>query len=234
MQSISHIYKTIKERLNKFSTLIESLKIHNAYVSGSFILQCIFGEIWTSDIDIYCKSSEFIYDKHDTLKNIMRFLNVNDENSIRILSPKIKQYPYLKSYQNNMKLISDVLYFEYKGQIFNLIISKCDPRIIIENFDYSFLSNYFDGYGLVMLDPKAVETKTSVENIKSTNEISRESRYQKYTDRGFTIIRNNIHTCETIKCNGKICRKGITPIIDASGEEFNLCDVHRISDFEKI
>lgn len=195
----------LKEHYEPF---LKIMKHNGAFISGSFIIQCILNEYWDSDIDVFCPS----------IGNVNRIHKFDDESDESDESEENDRKKY------TFNEIEDYLFneMEYDGssecilyrwdtndikthpQIRNVRTytkeNKCDIQIIsinlsknisdcysfIENrFDFDICKNIYDG-DLIIKNIENILNKTT--NFNATTSLTDSiGRYHKYVLRGFNF-----------------------------------------------
>jgi hypothetical protein len=124
---------------------LNSLKMIDGVISGSFILQCIIGEKWSSDIDIYVK-------KNSTSRNLKKiYLDFNSSmNKIELIND------YLRDDKNDdfnfglqKLLLNDV-------NVDLIFINEDCGHFINNQFDFDFCKNYYDGRELYIYNIESI------------------------------------------------------------------------------
>ena len=156
----SNFSKKLKELNINEREFINSLKSVNGVISGSFILQCILDEYWSSDLDVYINSTlhgnAFFHDLYNKFDS--------DKNKVTLLHDYI--------YQHDNLIKNDKFDFGLQKLLINnvnmdLIFIKDDYETFIYNkFDFDFCKNFYDGNELHIYDINTINNKKCY--VKST------------------------------------------------------------------
>lgn len=161
------------DKLNYFKQLLIS---EDAIISGSFIIQCILGEIWSdSDIDLF----------------IPDFTNqIFDEFLFNDIECTLKGNVYNTEYLSFGKTVD---YETKSGQCVQLIKlneNKIDD-FMNKNFDFKICKNLYDGKNLKIKDLYNIVNKIiDLEDVSVGQKIG--DRCEKYSRRGFKLINKNL------------------------------------------
>lgn len=184
------------DKVNYFKELLISL---NAIISGSFIIQCILGEIWIdSDVDIFLPNTEntelgrFLlnikcvtnYDEYD-----VEYLLFCDAVNYKMESGKCIQL--IRLYENNVK------------------------KYIDKTFDFDICKNIYNGESIQIKDIYNITHKIiDLKDVIIKDKIG--ERREKYHKRGFNIINkelmnlSDIQIYRTLEC--KIDKYNLVPV----------------------
>ena len=199
---IKKIDKRLDELNLKSPLFIEKIKILDACLSGSFILQCILDEYWESDIDIYINLQriELILgnDKKLLEKNLISFFYCYDFSDYNLI--ELNEEWLSKSYGRCKDLVY-LLKFKLNNINIDFVIVSCTVRYFIEGFDFDFNKIYYDGYVVHAFDWKSIKNRISYNNCdgdrynssSQSQYLTNYKRINKYLLRGFVLlIKNNI------------------------------------------
>ena len=200
------LIQRIHDKLNHIVSVydfINALKLSNAVISGSMLLQLLVDEEWSnSDIDIFIpldeeKSylispiEEYMWDLIDRNR-----INTSDKNYHNDSITRIKTYRIMNT---NVQCIVVKLENHLSDKLERQSLSKLDfvKQWITENFDFQFCINTFDGNNLDILFPDSILTRSSIIQEPSicfislsykSNYMHKLHRILKYISRGFNII----------------------------------------------
>ena len=162
--------KRLKELNINEEEFIATLKSFNGTISGSFVLQCLLDEYWSSDIDMYISYANAMLFKDPT--NIYKTFDT-ENNKVTLIKSQEKDF---KKYEDILGLDK----FKINKLEIDLVWIKGDYEpYIYEKYDFDFCKNYYDGDNVYVHDWNAV--------------IDKKSFSKKYTKNNkiFTIIKNN-------------------------------------------
>lgn len=169
---------------------------NGAFISGSFIIQCVLDEYWESDIDIFCPHRD-----NEIVKSYTDDYNFNDlENYLynNNYGWYTQTYQYMRKYNGNYD--PDIIHVrdydkENKKDI-QIIALNIDKNIksyqkFIENrFDFNICKNMYVGGQLYIYNLDDILNK--VTNFECTTLLNKTVyRYHKYKKHGF-IFKNDL------------------------------------------
>ena len=188
---------------NKYYDLLSILNNKNAFISGSFPLQCILNEDWSSDIDI------FYIDNNDNDLLLKEFENILTDEELD-LSNQVDELKYM--YLNNLPIMDIKSYHkihisEYKKIEVSIDIQfiKIDPNYFKDNinndnfdklithyldneFDFNVCTNYFyiknNNYCISLNNLNNIFNK-EITLKRNINLYTILKRVDKYKERGF-------------------------------------------------
>lgn len=180
-KNLYNISQIIEQRMLSYGyigyILFHNLKKFKCFVSGSFILQCIFDVEWESDIDVY------FFSETDTIKEgsyLMDMININfkliNEGSDNANISESGMYNH-KLYAKSINYI--VVNRTYKiGNIYDFVENT---------YDLNICKNIFDGKRLYIKNINELITRsTTINNKCITNNFN--GRVKKYIQRGISIL----------------------------------------------
>jgi len=208
LRSKGHWIKIIRKRLEQdgvdCNTFFPALQASHAFISGSYLLQCLLGKLWIpSDIDVFCPESEY----DPTLaKFLVEFAvcaskecgagghNMDRSGGILMSLPPNKLRLHITNYHSHPGDCDPHNTIYQWGTDLQLIkvdspdtIMSCNLQfrsLIMEHFDFDFCKITFDGKTLRTHHISAIRTQRTPLPTEKDRVISRK-RVIKYADRGF-------------------------------------------------
>merc|ERR1711991_5311 len=161
----------------KYEMIAEAFHVPDTVIAGGFVLQCITGDSWHTDIDIITEHPHTVIQK------------------LTMLNETVKEIPRQSVYKNCMKGIQTLWRGTFSNGVRVDIIQVADVKDAVNTFDLDFCKCTFDGSRIHIYHPQSIITRTHViSNDKSkVPQHMRESRIKKYMRRGFHIL-NSDHT----------------------------------------
>lgn len=208
-----HLAYTIDQRLDQYigkenKELMKKLMYdHKAVISGSFILQCFYGEEWTpSDIDIYVPVlNQTLLLLHDgkPATELDKFIYHASKKMTTEWSTTIRNCDIYEMHQNFIDYIRE--YKTCNNMTFQTIAINIEPSydnmldFIDEYFDLDICKNmfYYDKDGRAKVEIYNETYLKTRETISNTNTWATIKRYFKYKKRGFKI--QNFNVVEIVK-----------------------------------
>lgn len=212
------IFKRLEEIFgNNIKKIMDNLIKYDHYISGSFLLQCIYDVKWNSDIDIYCLNEFNFIDLKDINDDNLFFLKTLYELNDFKQTQEAHNYHYLpvtsRSYSYNEYKIDHVIvkpFIEsYKPESRKMLMipeHKYDNvfQFIDRMFDIDLCKIVYDGKKLYIKNPYDLFTRSSIAHSRLTDYIRSSfwweetinllelldivlGRIDKYRDRGFKI-----------------------------------------------
>ncbi len=206
---VEHTISDIERRLNdifekKYDGFVEVFQESRALIGGSFIIQCVLGEQWKSNLDIYVKAPENSNPGYAYWENYSSpLLDFFADSTFRHELPNIRD-PYITSkYCHSREIMAIYKYWGVFNTQVNVIFIRTtkSPIEFFENsVDFDICQNFFtyrnreailnigNLNGIlkrhVTLNEKWVDFTLDEESDKMKRVFS---RYSKYFERGFTF-----------------------------------------------
>ena len=218
-----NLFKKINTRLvNIFDDKLPELKKimaeTNSVISGSFIIQCLLGEEWKSDIDFFVsyQSDQIITKVDDFMLNTMSYDGsyvpaYSDIAGCERIKWTMDYYPHRRDDKNYSVLDSNI-------QIICIDVEKNYDAMrdhVVNYFDFDVCKNmyYYDGHdklivhnleGILSRRTEFRFSNLGADRMNSNNIKSNISRYKKYVSRGFEFTNDiNISMLDPIKLSGE-------------------------------
>lgn len=190
----------ILKRLNQLGldgqSFIDHLIKYNNYVSGSFILQCLYNMEWPSDIDVYCMSEDtYLPNLNKSPLGFIKFLK--DATLVEPGSSYELMHFYQRMYTQNNVMINHIMVNPTPiDDLHHDTIFK-----FVDLFDLDFCKVIYDGKKLYIKNLDSLFSRSSVLNVKMDIYIKKAmlkenqdkvygrllQRVIKYKSRGFKI-----------------------------------------------
>ncbi len=203
----SIIKRKLEHHVEDPEDFINALTQNNCYISGSFILACLYDNMDYSDIDIY----EYVDGNY----------NCNNFGPYENVSP-MQRYYYEHDYEcTTDSIFTDIIYiirgfsskkmcikYNNNVQIQHIVIRSNIKHFISESFDIDLCKNIFNGNLYVYNWDNLIGRSSSIKptwiltsgyslrltsknttNVKELNE-AHEKRIDKYVNRGYTVFRH--------------------------------------------
>jgi hypothetical protein len=202
---VRQVHKKLNECLPPNGSFYQLLKDKNAYISGSFIVQCILDENYDSDIDIYIPQSKM--DLHDDIDEFFKdccvisdiqHYNLENEPDLTKIC-RVVTYNFKKSIILDEDEEEDILplcHHQYDDIIKNhkdiqfIYVDTDDiPNYIKETFDFDICKNYYKDNNVFITNLYDILNKKLTFNMGPEQNVNKSiDRSFKYKERGFTIF----------------------------------------------
>ena len=215
-----YFIKKIKNTVNDAEDLCIQLKNNNCVVSGSYILDCLYGTNYSSDIDIfknvnngvnqdvYCTKTLDINERRQQNSHLYEFrpylTKIGAEpNDFISWSQNNNNHPNSQNHGNNVRcILLNVSNYKLNDKIIQFISITKDYREYIDAmFDLDICKNFFDGEKLYIKNiSKLIKKHDTYKPINSVgkylynpdlSEQNNLSRMEKYIQRGFDIKKHD-------------------------------------------
>lgn len=140
---------------------IASLKKIGGVISGSFILQCLLNEYWSSNIDICTPYTETLLEYSNLFKT--------DKNKVI-------------SFKNKLAHCKNKTIFTINGVQINIILIRNPKKYISWIFKLDFLQNYYDGECLCITNFNSILNKTSYSTNIDLFDMDSDAKIEKYVE----------------------------------------------------
>ena len=218
---IGRLRMELDEHYDHFILLMSK---NGAFLSGSFIIQCILDEYWESDIDIFCphignKVTNLYNEPIELERNSNYYTNELEDYLYYNMGYKghIEAYKYHqlnKHHPINYKIIHVRDYFKPDNDksIIQMISLNIEKEIkqyydfIEKRFDFDICKNMYNGQ-LYINNIEGILTK--VTRFKCTTRLEQSiERYHKYVERGFVFDNDNTLTYNDLR-DADYCKQRI-------------------------
>lgn len=201
---INTIHKRLKTILNEhYETFMQLMIDNNAFISGSFIIQCILNEDWsnisnTTDIDIYVPYNDNNVRGHIFENGTQYYYNTLEDYIFSIMdlyednNKAIKRYTIRKNDRDLPTITNVRSYDNPEGAHLQVISIDKDDGHFYDAFDFDVCKNmYYPGKKLFIYNMDNVLNKVTTFNATFNLRLSI-ARYYKYINYGFTFTKQDI------------------------------------------